>query len=45
MVYLWSCDDKGLEFNDERPALTIGADQLYAGQVRNSLFYFSSLLL
>ena len=40
MVYLWSCDVKGLEFDDENPSLRIGADQLTAGQVRDCVFFF-----
>lgn len=39
-MYLWSCDVKGLEFDDENPSLRIGADQLTAGQVRDCVFFF-----
>ena len=33
MVYLWSCNDQSLRFNDESLVLRIGAGQLSAGQV------------
>lgn len=33
MVYLWSCNDQSLRFNDESLVLRIGAGQLTAGQV------------
>ena len=34
MIYLWTCDHQGLEFNDEKPTLNVKADQFSAGQVR-----------
>ena len=33
MVYLWSCNDQSLRFNDESLVLRIRAGQLTAGQV------------
>ena len=40
LIYLWTCDHPGLEFNDEKPTLNIKADQFSAGQVRKmDLFY------